>query len=252
MVQQLRHELAVVAWPAGEVVFGDSCALVYAGAMTADQHPPGFPFALVTVGAGAPDRDDPDLIDQTFSVLAAVEVGGDPMGQQAIIGSSRATVGTSRGAGLLEVGERVRSAVQKLNTYTGAALIVSGAGTGAPGVLGNGRHVAFDEYRVQALCTSAPFYTAPQRLKLVGDTWSWIGGACTGRFDFLQFRLGYVSGSTPAETAADLDGIVYTGSALEHAATPVPGRVYHIFADYGDRGVVTASSAPELGSYLRT
>lgn len=252
MAQQLRHELATVEWPDGEVVFGAESAIVYAGALTADQHPPAFPFALVTLGAGAPDKDDPDLIEQTFSVLTAAEAAGDPMGEFALLGSSRAAAGSSRGAGLLEIAERVRSAVQKLTTYAGGGLIVSGVGAGAPSVLGNGRHVAFDEFRVQALCTSAPLYTSPQRLKLVGDTWSWTGAPCSARYDFQRFRLGYVSGSEPATVAADLDGIVYAGTATEHAATPVPGRVYHVFADYGSRGGIEASSAVELGSYLRT
>lgn len=254
MAQQLKHALATVEWPGGDVVFGASSVLVYAGTITADQHPPAFPFALVTIGAGTPDRDDPELLEQSFSILTAVEAAGDPMGEHAIIGSARAAAGSSRGAGLAEVAERVRSAVQKLTTYTGGALIVSGSGAGAPSALGNGRHVAFDEFRVQALCTSQPFFTAPQRLRLVGDTWSWRGSPCSDRFDFVQFRLGYVSGDTPAASIDDMEGFVYTGTATEHSAAPVPGRVYHLFADYRSRGAGTfdASSAPELGSYLRT
>ena len=118
LAQQIKHELGLVAWDSGsrDVVFGPRNVLVYAGALGEDQHPPGFPFALVTVGSGSPDPDDPDLIEQQFGIIAAVQVVGDPMGQGAIIGSSRADYGKSAGAGIAEVGERVRYAIERLNT----------------------------------------------------------------------------------------------------------------------------------------
>ena len=61
MAQQIKHELAQVAWPGGarDVVFGSRGVFVYAGAPPSDEeHPPGFPFALVTIGGGSPDDDD--------------------------------------------------------------------------------------------------------------------------------------------------------------------------------------------------
>ena len=83
LAQQIRHELQLVSWEQGsaDLVFGSRGVLVYAGALSEEQHPPGFPFALVTVGSGSPDPDDPDLIEQQFGIIAAVQVVGDPMGQ---------------------------------------------------------------------------------------------------------------------------------------------------------------------------
>ncbi len=253
MAQQLKHELATVAWPdSTDVVFGEHSVLVYAGALAEDQHPPAFPFALVTIGPGTADPDDPDLIEQTFNVLVAAEVAGDPMGEHAIIGGARA-VGSRANAGIAEVAERVRAAIERLTFYSGGTVVVSGQGTGSPAALGKGRHVVFDEYRVSAWCTSRPVYTAPQELRLVGDTWSWRGDQCAARYDFQGFRLGFTDASDDAADGIDgVDGLVYSGSADETAATPVPGRRYQLFAVYGSRGAIEASSDAEVGSVLLT
>ena len=71
LAQQIRHELQLVSWEQGSAdpVFGSRGVLVYAGALSEEQHPPGFPFALVTVGSGSPDPDDP--IIEITSPLAA-------------------------------------------------------------------------------------------------------------------------------------------------------------------------------------
>lgn len=256
LAQQLKHELAAVTWASGarDVVFGSRSVFVYAGAPPTDeQHPPGFPFALVTIGAGTPDADDPDLIEQTFSIVSAVEVAGDPLGEHSVIGSSRADFGRSAGAGIAEVAERVRFAVQNLTAYDGAAVVVSGSGTGAPTVLGRGRQIALDEFTVTALCTSSPRYTAPQQLTRFGETFSWAGAWAVPRFDFQRFTFGYSTGLEPVASPADLEAVIYQGTNTEVAATANSGRIYQVFADYNGHGsqLAVASSAPEVGSYLR-
>jgi hypothetical protein len=253
MLQQLKQELQAVRWPAGtqDLVFGDRGVMAFAGSLSEEQHPPGFPFALVTLGSGEPDPDDPDSIQQQFTVIAAVQVAGDPMGEFAVIGSSRPLNGRSAGAGIAEVGERVRAATERLTAYDGGAIVVSGSGVSAPNTLGKGKQVAFEEFTVSALCTSRPRFTSPQQLRLVGDTWSWFGDHCTRRFDFQSYVLGYVTGSTPATSLADIT-VVYTGTDIETAVGGVPGRVYHIFAQYNGHGgtAITDASTPDVGSYL--
>ncbi len=255
MAQQLKHELQQAVWPSGtgETVFGSQSVYCYAGAAADDVHPPGFPFALVTVGGGTPDPDDPDLIEQQFSVAIAAEVAGDPLGEHAIIGGSRASYGSSQGAGVLEIGERVRATVQKLTAYDGAAVVVSGSGTGAPATLGQqGKQIALEEFTVTALCTSAPRYTAPQELRVSNGTWTWEGAWTSSRFDFIEYHLGYVSGTDPVASYSDLDATVYQGADLSVYEPAVSGRTYHVFAVYNGHGGATgaAYSDPELGSYL--
>lgn len=255
MAQQIKYELQNVVWPTGtgDEVFGARSVFVYAGAPpTEDEHPVGFPFALVTIDSGSPDEDDPDLILQTFSIATAVEVAGDPLGEAAVIGGARSDFGKSGGAGIAEVAERVRFAAQKLTAFDGAAVVVSGSGIGASNVLGRGRHIAFDEFSISALCTSQPRFLAPQELKVAGDTWSWRSGGISSRYDFLHYRLGYVAGDTPVASPVDLAGTIYTGTDTETAVAPVSGRTYQIFADYnghGDTSIANSSSA-DLGSFL--
>lgn len=255
LAQQIKHTLAQLTWPggSGDVVFGSRSVYVYAGLPpTAAQTPPQFPFALVAIDSGTPDENDPELLLQTFSVATVVEVVGDPMGEFAVIGGSRKDIGRSAGAGIVEVGERVRSAISKLTGADGAPLVVSASGIAAPSPLGGGRHIVADEFSVQALCTSEAGYDAPQRLAVSGDDWTWAGTWCEERYDFLQYRMGWVAGSTPAASAADLDAVIYSGADAFTTAGPQTGRVYHVFADYARRGSteVAATSPVVRGTYL--
>lgn len=253
LAQQLKHELAQIAWPAGSkgLVFGPRSVFVFAGAPSDDLHPPAFPFALITIEGGTPDDDEPSILEQSFSVLTAVEAAGDPIGEFAVIGSSRADMGKSAGAGIGEVAERVRKAAQDLSTFDGASILLSGSGVTAPASLGRGKSLAFDQFEVTATCTSQPTFSAPQELKLVGGTWSWAGSWCPQRFDFVRYHLVFTTGTAVVATPGDATGTVYAGTDLEAWAPPVAGRVYQIFAEYNARGTGPVDSSPaERGSYL--
>ncbi len=256
MAQQIKHELETVVWAdgSGDVVFGDQgSVLVYAGAVTEDEIAPGLPMALVTIDTGTADESHPEFLEQTFGVIVLAEAAGGPMGEFAVIGGVRPDLGKSAGAGVAEVAERVRSALQKLTGADGAKVLLSASATAAPQTLGEGRHMAFDELSVTAFCTSQPHYAAPQQLTESSDTWTWKGAHCTERFDFVQFRLGYKTGSTPPATPAECNAFVYTGSDLTTSHVPVAGRVYAIFADYNTRGGATVhNSSPGslIGTYV--
>lgn len=255
LAQQLRHLLATVRWPAGSqaVVFGERSVLVVAGTPGEDSIPPGFPFALISVGGGEPDPDEPSLLVQAFSVMVVTEAVGDPMGEHAMIGAARPDAGKSAGAGLLEVAERARSAVQKLTGFDGASIVLSASGIEEPLTLGRGRHVAMQRFSCSALCTSQPYYAAPQQMSRTAGILRWRGDHCEERFDFARYRVGWVAGTTPADTPAGTT-IVYTGTAHECALTITPGRVYQVFADYSPRGSATPtnSSDAQVGSWVRT
>lgn len=258
LAQQIKHLLAAVTWPGGSAgaVFGSRGVFVYAGATPSDDElPPAFPFAAVTIDSGTPDPDEPGLIEQRFSIAVAAEAAGDPLGEHAIIGSARADLGSSAGAGVAEVSERARAALRSLTGADGAAVVVSATGVAAPAPLGRGRHVAFESLSLTALCTSDSSYAAPAEMRRVGGVLSWKGAHCAARFDFLRFHVGYVEDTeTPASTPDDFDASVYTGSATEAAATILPGRTYSVFAEYDPRGTGTAAaySAATVGTYVVT
>lgn len=258
MAQQIKRELQVVTWAGGnqEVVFGQGGVFVHAGPLSEDQHPRAFPFALVTIDAGAADEDAPDLIEQQFTVVTAVRGRGSSMGEHAVIGGSRANIGSSSGAGSSEVGERVRSALQNMTRYDGGAMLVSGTGVTAQQQVQGKNHVAYETFTLAAMCTSQEHYTAPQAIKRVNNTLTWDPVSAQQRFDFLEFVFGYTTESTPAASPS-ASGWTTVSTTTYGMASDDPvagGRIYQVFAGYDPRGTGTSSyySAPERGSYVAT
>lgn len=257
MALQLRHLLRAVAWPTGDAdpVFGQRGVAVFAGTPSEEQMPPAFPWCMVILGQGSHDTDDPDLIEQSYTILVAADVTGDPLGEFAVIGGASRNLGRSVGRGVLELAERARSAVERLTGVDGAPIQVSASSTASPVALGRGRHLAMHEFTVTALVTSALDYSAPQFIAHSDTTnaWTWDGEHCSNRFDFMQYRLVRKDGDSPSSTPED-GTTLYTGTAAEYVGALQPGNTYTAFADYDGRGrgSVEGSSQPEVGSYLVT
>lgn len=257
MAQQIRQVLAAAVWPEspGDLVFGDRLSYVMAGLPEEDELPGAFPFVLVNIGSGTSDPDDPNLLEQSFDVLTVADVSGGRMGEQSLIGGAKSALGSSANRGVLELNDRVRDALKDLRGVDGAALQLRSTSTGSPERLGRGRHLAIGESSFTGWVTAAPSYTHPTRLAESSGTWTWVGAQCAARFDFLRYRLGYVDGATPATSPDDLDTVVYTGTGLTTSHTPVVGKAYSIFADYGTRGgtaVEGSSDGRELTAYMTT
>lgn len=255
MAQQIKFELEKVFWgsTSTDLVFGaqGQNVAVFAGTPTEEQLPTSFPFCLVGLGTGTHDEDHPELISQQFDLVTAVNVTGDPMGEHAVIGGSARVLTGSAGRGILEIAERVRSAVQNLLGDDGAKIMLSATSTGAPTTLGRGQHLALDELTLTALCTSGLHYAAPQVFARSGTTWTWEGAHCSDRFDFLTYVVRRATGSIPASPTAGTD--VYTGTAATTTHTAVSGDTYVVFAQYNARGGKAAednSSSTEVGASL--
>lgn len=257
MAQQIKYRLGKVKWESGslELVFGTNGVLIYAGnSPTEEELPSSTPFALVSVGSSSSDSDHPDHISQTFSVVCAVDVHGDPLGEFAVIGSSTADIGNSGGAGILEVSERVRSCLQNLSGSDGAYFSLVSSGVGSPGLIGKGRSFAYEETNLTGYCTSQPYFDAPQNFLISGGTLSWSGQNCDSRFDFLQFRVGYVGGGTPAASSSVWTNI-YTGGSTTISHSPSSNRAYSVVAQYASRGGITSqneSSPSAVGAFRLT
>lgn len=252
MAQQIKHRLEQLAWPGGSeaAVFGTHGSVaVFAGAPTEEQIPPGFPWAMVGIDSGEMDPDDPGLIRQRFTVVCAAEVAGDRMGENAIIGGSATDIGRSAGRGVSEVASVARQAIESLTGADGAPIILSGVSTSSPAPM-RGRHMAMEEVALEALCTSAPHYSAPQHLRFDNGRWKWAGAHCTERFDFYRFRLVRKQGRFPSADPSD-GTTVYTGTAAQSSVVQASGFTYTVFADYNSRGAtsVEGSSSPEVGSF---
>ncbi len=250
--QQIKSKLEAAVWPlgAGDVVFGTKdSVIVFAGAPTADQLPTAQPFALVGVGSGTPDPDDPQLILQQFEVSVGTVVMGDPMGEQALTGGPIANLGKSAGRGVMEISARARAAVEDMTGADGGKILVSNISMEPPFTIGAGKHVAGETFTLEALCTSNEHYNAPQLLRFAGGTWTWDGPICSGRYDFFQFRLIEKDGATAPTTPAD-GTAVYTGTLATTTNGGSSGKAYTIFADYNARGAssIENTSTNELGT----
>ena len=254
MAQQIKHRLQTITWPGGstDVVFGARGVAVFAGLPTEEQIPVGFPWALVGIEGGEPDDEDETILNQRFNLVWAANVGGDPLGEHALIGGAVADLGKSAGRGVAELANRVRAAVGHLVAIDGAQVTVGTSSTGSPAPFGRGRHLALDEMSLEAICTAGLHYAAPQVLIRSGSVFSWSGAQCSERFDFLQYRIVEKAGSFSADPS---DGtVVSTGTADTgvDVTTVIGGRYYTVFADYNSRGgsTVEGSSDPLVGSYV--
>lgn len=238
---QIRHLLRTVEWADGStgVVFGDRGAYVYAGSPQAARHPPTFPFAQVMIEGGTADPDHPQFIEQTFSVVVAVNVKGDNLGQQAIIGGPAPDLGDSQGRGVAEVVERALAGVGELTGADGAWANVSLSAVTAPTLLAPQlAHVALQQFNITAMVTRAPYWAPPEELAYNHGTtyFTWEGSHCINRYDFLQFRL--------VENAVTL----YTGSAELYNGLGNNSATATIVADYDPRGTGSAAYTSTIGT----
>lgn len=253
MAQQIRYVLSTAVWPESpnDLIFGDRLAFVVAGLPDEDELPGSFPFVLVNIGGGSSDPDDPNLLEQSFDVLTVADVSGGRMGEQALVGGAKSALGSSANRGVLELNGQVRRVLKDLKGIDGAALQLSATSAGSPVRLGRGRHMAIGESSFTGWITAAPSYTHPTLLAVSGSTWTWKGTQCAARFDFVQYRVGYVDGATPVESPDDLDVVIYTGTDPTASVAQVAGKTYSVFADYGSRGgtaIDGSSDGRELGA----
>jgi hypothetical protein len=256
MAHQIRHELEQVAWPDGNahLVFGakGQRVCVFAGAPSEDQLPGAFPCCFVQIGNGTPDPDHPSLIEQTFSLMTVAEGAGDPLGEHAIVGGATPDIGQSAGRGVAELDERVRAAVADLTGADGAPIIVTATSLGSPSPLGDGQHLALSGLDLTVLCTSALHYSAPQELTITGGTaFAWEGAHCSDRWDFINYQLVELIGTSPANDPTE-GTVLYTGTTASFSGVAQAGYTYTVFANYGSRPggtVVLGTSDPEKGSY---
>ena len=258
--RQIKYELEKVVWPSGSgsVVFGSNGRVkIYAGSPTEEQIPAAFPFALVGIGSGVADEDQRDYINQQFTVTCAVLVAGDPMGEFAVVGGPTGDLGKSAGRGVAEVAERVRFAVQDIIGVDGSKVFISLSTTETPVNLA-GKHLVTCDLTVSMWCTSQLYYAPPQQLLQSGSNWTWEGANhCRSRFDFVSYRLAYVTGATPAADYADATPVelAVTTEAVSHVSSG--SRAYAIYAQYSRNGkageaIAGNSRGDRVGAYKAT
>lgn len=252
---QLKYLLQNVQWAGGSgtLVFGDRGVAVFSGIPDENHVPVQSHWCLVSVDSGTADESDPDVWEQNYTLIIGAQVVGDRLGEQALTGGPSATLVHSKGRGVLELTDRVLSAVGDLSALNGIQIHTSAASLTSPIYLQDNRHLALQTIGLDAICTSQRYYSPPQQIAYDANDqqFTWTGTQCSSRWDFLQYRLVKKSGSSASLYPQD-GTTLYRGMNAYYDVAAVGGNTYTVFAEYDSRGRNTPEDAsePETGAYL--
>lgn len=160
-VRQLQFLLRTAVWP--DSPSGPVFAAVHVSQGPTDTAIEQFryPLALIAVRDGTSDEQEPGIKVERVEVTLAVANAGDQVGEFAMIGGQRASQGTSKGRGLLEVEEQFRSLVNALNA-TRQVRVIETAASAADATLAEGAgYVAMRTYVLEATLTTVRLYPSP-------------------------------------------------------------------------------------------
>lgn len=258
--RQLRSLLLAAAWPDGTAggVFGD--VLVTQDEFSAVSQAFRSPMALIRVGQGTADRQQPKLIRQQIEVALVVALPGGAGAQASLLGGPRTGgQGASSGRGLLEVEEQLLRVAGKLGGANGVRLQLVGSGAGEP--VQDPRHgwLVARGFVFEAWLSSERSYPAP--VNLVATAVGASSGQVTltwrnppSRFDLLSVILRRASGSTAPASATDGTGVTLSGP-LAISVTDTPGAgtwSYALFAAYDEVSATPATADRYSSSITRT
>jgi hypothetical protein len=219
------------------------------------------PFALIHPETTRAHAEHPaDIVEEAHWTVALFGANAtDQAGGAALVGGNRASLGSSRGRGILEVESRVKAA---LFTQLGLVARLRSGGTQPPDVAGRmggfaaSRALEVVATRLPALHTYAPVQqllgTSPSSGH-VSLTWAALPSA---RYDLVGYTWVRVSGSTPATSPTGGTFVAGAGTTLSDA--PGTGTwSYTIFWAY-DRtvdpwtGIGTTPATPNRWSSSET
>lgn len=239
-LRQLRAILRASVWPdgAGEVVFS---ARVHVTAGPPAEALPGigYPFCLLAPGSADEDDDDASLERTALRVLLCVRGAGDSYGEAALMGGPRSGgVGSSKGRGLLEVEEVLKSAINKLDADNGVNVRITGRSAPAAQTIGSD-YVVSREYTLEGVLTTDRTYAPAQNLVATASgsgnvslTWT----LPASRYDRLGVVLRRASGTTAPASPSAGTGVTLSGP-LATSVTDSPGAgtfSYALFAAYDE------------------
>lgn len=242
-LRQVRKRLRDRTWPSGgSKVFNES-AVVTAGPTEEGFPVLPMPFALIRPGSGQADpdhREEPGLWVADFSVILAVAVAGDAVGEHALLGAAREAETKSAGMGLLEVEEQLYGAIRELSANDGLSIeSVAESVVQATRALDLG-YVAFREYGFRMRVSTSKEFPPPENLVATDAgggfaALSWV--LHPPRFDRYRVRMRRAAGSTPpANIGAGVEVTLLDDLSTGHTDNPGAGTFsYSVFGTYDDR-----------------
>jgi hypothetical protein len=256
IAKQLRFKLAARTWSdvGGLTVFGS--VVVTTGDIPAVLGNFRSPSCAIKIGSATADPEQQKLITQTFDVLIAVALHGDPVGQAALVGHGR-TLGqtASQGRGILEVEKELKAVVFSMTDQDGVRMILST--TTDAGVVAADADKPFAVgriYSLEAKCCTDEYYHPPKRLVATGGagsvTLSWA--LPPTRFDTLRVVLRRAAGATAPTSATAGTGVTLSGPLATTVVDTVAAGAYSyaIFMAYDETGNGNAErySEQEVGT----
>lgn len=161
MMTALKNALIAQKWTvAGNVVFPTGSVQITANTETAMNFAlQNFrsPIALLQPLDGESDPkydEEPGLLYETFQVRMIVNIPGDPVGSNALMGANQINgANASEGQGLLGLEVQLFNAIGILNAAQSVVIQSRGKGQVRAGHLENGTYLAYRDYTFQAMCT---------------------------------------------------------------------------------------------------
>lgn len=252
--RQIQYLLAKRVWP--DSPGGPVFASVFITQEPTSIEALRFPVALVKILDSVTDSSEPGLKMQSIEVQIAVQHTGDQVGEFAMIGGQRASQGTSKGRGLLEVEEQCLQAIQFLNQTNGLR-IYNTSSSAAEGMFLEGvGYIATRSYVFNSWLTSDRVYPEPNGGKkltssvnsgTVSLSWTFaerfdLRAAITTNEKFNSTRgtllLVRKSGSSPPSSVSDGSNLTLSSNvATSYNDTPGAGTwTYALFARYDEFG----------------
>ena len=253
--QQAKYLLQQKTWSDGStVVFAPQSVLCLSSDSEIDALDANLvmPMAVVVLGSGQSDpqaNDEPGYWVRDMTVALAVRNYNDRTGQAAVMGASRVGVSDSRGRGLLEIEERVLSALELLNELEGVTVALKSQSATMTRKDPSDSVYAIKEYVFEVSCTSQLFYPAPRRMAATVLGSGQVSLAWTlpvSRYDRYRVVMRRLAGSTAPGSITAGTGVTLS-SVLATSVTDTPGAgtwSYSLFCTYDDFASTNNAAAP--------
>lgn len=156
----LQNQLIAKQWSGGNVVFPSGSVQMTANTETAMNYALEnlrSPIALIQpLDADSDPKydEEPGLLYENFQVRLIINIPGDPVGSNALMGANQTNgANASEGQGLLSLEQQLFNAIGILNAAQSITIQSRGKGQIQAGHLENKTYLAYRDYRFQCLCT---------------------------------------------------------------------------------------------------
>lgn len=160
LVNALKTQLVGQQWSGGNVVFPSGSVQITGNTEEAMDYAllnMRSPIALIQIMDAEADPkydEEPDLLYETFQVRLVVNIPGDPVGSNALVGANQTNgANASEGQGLLSLEQQLFNAIGVLNAANSITIQNRGKGQIRAGHLNNRTYLAYRDYTFQAICT---------------------------------------------------------------------------------------------------